>query len=74
MTVTKREFSRKGKNYIAERKGDNVHVTVEKTAKGQNIELGHYNIRNNSWHGSRNDGIPSIVKKGVEVSFGEATA
>ena len=71
--ATQKKFEHKGKTYYSIKSGHKVKVTTEKTATGQMINLGCYDIVTNTWQSNnRNYPIPHMVKKGVEIAFGES--
>lgn len=59
-------FEKKGIVYSGTAKGGKVKVTIPRTAPGQTMLVGVYDIANRTWH---NDKLPTEIKLKFEAAF-----
>ena len=59
-------LTEKGTTYTGTIKGGKVRVTTARTAPGQHMTVGVFDLTTRQWH---NDELPKIVKQKFEAAF-----
>ena len=67
--IKTKAFDYKGTSYLTSHHQGVVNVKVDRTARGQEIKLGTYDIKNNVWSTHKKHEIPDQVKFEIEKFY-----
>ena len=67
---TQKKVIYKGNTFICALKGGKVTVRIQRTARGQVLLAGVFDVQNRMWQNENHSApLPSFVKKEVEATF-----